>query len=121
MVLQFEHCRIGRHITVNALSTEKEILAELNTKDAASMRNWKSSRSDETITRMVQEKSCPVVRGIQPIRAPFFMQKRLENNFVPKYLWEIIEAQDEAGLVKKHPGLIEDLKIQNYLVKDFTH
>ena len=117
-VFDFGTFRIGRYLTVTALSVEEEILEKIKVKEVeeGQGRQWRQIRSEDAISKMVKEKERQVVRGIQPIRTPFFLQKRLEHNSVPKYLWTIVEKKDEADLLRRHPGIGEDLRIENYMV-----
>jgi len=118
IIFNFGQFKIGRHLTVTAVSGEVALLDELSIKDGdGAGTEWRHVKSDETIRRMVEDVHRPSVRGIQPIRAPFFMQKRIESKTVPNYLWSIVESEDDAELARRHPGAVEELRIQNYLVR----
>jgi hypothetical protein len=118
-IFDFGNFRIGRYLTVTALSVEDEILNEIKVKDGNGVREWKNVRSDETISKMVQESSRRVIRGVQPIRTPFFLQKRLDTNSVPRYLWDIIKEKDEESFLLKHPCVGQALRIENYMVSTY--
>jgi len=116
-VFDFGHFRIGRYLTVTALCNDDKLLHKLREKEeGAQVRQWQNVRSEETVSRMIEQSKRPVVRGLQPIRTPFFLARRLPLNPVPTYMWQILKNMDEAALLSKHPGVRQPLSIRNYEV-----
>lgn len=109
--------KIARDFSVTGLAENEDIVSQIKKPDETHYRpNYHKFRGEQDIGRIMNDQNRIRVRGSQPVRAPFFLPKRIPHYKVPNEIWEAFRQQNEGLVKSKFPGAIQQLDFWNYQV-----
>jgi len=105
-VFKFQGFSIARKLSVNVKSDQCDLIRAIQLEDQTA-RPWRDIRGEDTIKRLVGNRSRKILHGPKFIRPAFFSDKRfkIKHYDIPDYMWEIVQMRDESKLLDIHPGV----------------